>query len=73
MKGVKYNCVIDDKIKLNSLDMNELIKNVNEILEEKYKGLIEVNPTKIYNLIKRPNFVSKNLKKILKVEYSKME
>lgn len=73
MKGIKYNCVIEDKIKLHSLEMNELIKNVNDILEEKYNGLIQVNSTKIYNLIKRPKFVSKNLKKILKVEYVKKE
>tara|TARA_R110000851_G_scaffold87916_1_gene191664 strand:- start:42 stop:254 length:213 start_codon:yes stop_codon:yes gene_type:complete len=69
MKGVKYNCIIDDKIKINGLEMKELIKTINDIINNDYHGLIEMNPTKIYNLINRPKCVSKSIRKIVKVEY----
>tara|TARA_R110000803_G_scaffold46302_1_gene97269 strand:- start:4329 stop:4553 length:225 start_codon:yes stop_codon:yes gene_type:complete len=71
MKGVKYNCVINDKIKLTSLEMKDLVRSINLFFEEEYDGLIEVNSTKIYNIVNRPKFVSKNLKKLLKIEYVK--
>tara|TARA_Y100000114_G_C11748832_1_gene323107 strand:- start:449 stop:667 length:219 start_codon:yes stop_codon:yes gene_type:complete len=71
MKGVKYNCIINDKVRLEGLEMSSLCENINKYSEENYNGLIEVTPNKIYNLIKRPKLVSKNLKKLLKVEYSK--
>ena len=69
MKGVKYNCIIDDKIKLEDLSMSDLIENINLIFKKDYNGLLIVNPTKIYNLIKRPKLASKNLKRLLVVSY----
>ena len=69
MKGVKYNCIIDDKIKINGLEMKELIKTINDIMDNDYHGLIEMNPIKIYNLINRPKTVSKSIRKLFKVEY----
>ena len=69
MKGVFYNCVINDKIRLEKLGMKELVENINDIFNRDYNGLLKVNPTKIYNLIKRPNLVSKNLKRLLCVSY----
>lgn len=69
MKGVFYNCIINDKIRLENLGMKELVENINDIFNRDYNGLLKVNPTKIYNLIKRPKLVSKNLKKLLDVSY----
>lgn len=69
MKGVFYNCIINDKIRLENLGMKELVDNINDIFNRDYNGLLKVNPTKIYNLIKRPKLVSKNLKKLLDVSY----
>ena len=70
MKGTLYDCVIDKKIKLSGLQMKELVKNINEILERDYNGLIEMNSTKIYNLINRPKCVSKGIRKLLEIEYA---
>jgi len=69
MKGVKYNCIIDDSTSIQNMDMKTIVIKINEILNEKYNGLLTVNSNKIYNLINRPKLASKNLKKILKVEY----
>jgi len=70
MKKVNYNCEIENDLKIEGLKMAELCEAINKYFEEKYNGLIYVNPTKIYNLINRPKMASKQLKKILKVSYS---
>lgn len=70
MKGVKYNCILDSKYNFEGLLMSELVETLNKKFEEEYNGLIKVSPNKIYNLIKRPKSVSKNLKNLLVVEYS---
>ena len=70
MKGVKYNCILDSKYNFEGLLMSELVDTLNKKFEEEYNGLIKVSPNKIYNLIKRPKSVSKNLKNLLVVEYS---
>ena len=70
MKGVKYNCILDSKYNFEGLLMSELVETLNKKFEEEYNGLIKVSPNKIYNLIKRPKSVSKNLKTLLVVEYS---
>ena len=70
MNGVKYNCVLDTKFNYEGLLMNELVDILNEKFKEEYNGLITITPNKIYNLIKRPKSVSKNLKNLLVVEYS---
>lgn len=69
MKGIKYNCIINEKTKLENLEMKELVENINDIFNRDYNGLLKVNPTKIYNLIKRPKLASKNLKRLLCVSY----
>lgn len=69
MKGVKYNCVLDSKFNFEGLLMSELVVILNEKFKEEYNGLITVTPNKIYNLIKRPERASKNLKNLLVVEY----
>ncbi len=70
MKGVKYNCILDSKYNFEGLLMSELVETLNKKFDEEYNGLIKVSPNKIYNLIKRPKSVSKNLKNLLVVEYS---
>ena len=70
MKGVKYNCILDSKFNFEGLLMSELVESLNKKFEEEYNGLIKVSPNKIYNLIKRPKSVSKNLKNLLVVEYA---
>ena len=70
MKKVNYNCVIENDLKIEGLNMKDLCEAINKHFEEKYNGLITVNPTKIYNLINRPKMASKNLKKLLTVSYS---
>lgn len=71
MKGVKYNVILDDKYKFEGLDMPQLIENLNKTFEKDYNGLITVSRNKVYNLIKRPHLASKNLKKLIKIEYHK--
>jgi len=71
MKGVKYNCVLDEKYKFEGLTMIQLIDNLNDTFEKDYNGLISVTRNKVYNLINRPKLASKNLKKLIKIEYHK--
>lgn len=70
MKGVKYNCILDSKFNFEGLLMSELVESLNKKFDEDYNGLIKVSPNKIYNLIKRPKSVSKNLKNLLVVTYA---
>ncbi len=70
MKGVKYNCILDSKYNFEGLLMCELVEILNDKFNQEYNGLIKVNSTKIYNLIKRPKTVSKNLRNLLIVEYA---
>lgn len=69
MRGVKYNVVLDEKYKFEGLTMNQLIENLNNTFEKDYNGLMTVSRNKIYNLINRPKLASKNLKKLIKIEY----
>ena len=69
MRGVKYNVVLDEKYKFEGLTMNQLIENLNDTFEKDYNGLMTVSRNKIYNLINRPKLASKNLKKLIKIEY----
>lgn len=70
MKGVKYNCILDSKFNFEGLLMSELVQILNDKFDSDYNGLIKVNSNKIYNLIKRPKTVSKNLRNLLIVEYA---
>tara|TARA_Y100000361_G_C11058866_1_gene289353 strand:- start:13 stop:237 length:225 start_codon:yes stop_codon:yes gene_type:complete len=67
-KGVYYNFSIENE-SYKKKTMNETVDIINDILQNNFRGLLSVNPTKIYNMLKRPKLVSKNLKNLITISY----
>ena len=72
MKGVTYNLIFTppsgDEIKLNKINMANITPKIRELIKDHYKLDIPVSKYMIYNLITRPNYVSKLLKQIINVK-----
>lgn len=66
MRGVTYNATIQlpnkDIVKLNKLNMKNLIETIDKIILDNYFINPNMNNMKIFNLMNRPRFVNKFLK-----------